>query len=434
MIRRRMLLVLVALVMLTGAAAIGQELGDYHRWVVLIITFQVVGGVLVTVAAWDWRNESVGRSWLVAVVLLGIAMRLVILPATWELSDDAARYHWDGKAVAHGVNPYQYPPDDPAVARLWVDKVDDRINHPWNRTCYPPLAQGLFAVGYVLSPGSLSGLQWLNLVAEILAWAILARELERLKKSFAWLLLMIWSPLLVCQGYLPGHLDLLTLPLVALTVSAVLAGRAGRSGLWLAAACLIKPLPLLILPAIVRELGRRRSLRFLVVFVFVILAAYAPFWQAGFKMFSSTWLMATAWSFNGSVAAILEKVLPMGPAHLIAGVLAGLGVLVATWHGRDFLARALGAYVVFVIFTPTLFPWYLVSAFPLLVLRPQMALLGLAVLVPLADQVVIAHHLHGVWREAAWVRWAQFLPFYGLLLWDKFGRRTLTSQRLNPRA
>jgi alpha-1,6-mannosyltransferase len=434
----RVLLVLVAVVLMAGAVALGRETGDYRLWVRLAIAFEVGGGMLVLAAAWAWQNVLVGRVWLLAVAVVGIALRLAVFPATWELSDDAARYHWDGKAIAHGVNPFIHAPDDPTVAWIGVDEVDGRINHPWNRTCYPPLAQGLFTVGYLLSPGNLRGLQWLNLAAEIFAWFILARELERRRRTFAWLLLMIWSPLLVCQGYLPGHLDLLTLPLVALLACAVLARQSGRAGLWLAAACLVKPLPLLILPAIVREFGLRQSLRLLGVFGLVVAASYVPFLQAGPKLFTSTWLMATDWSFNGSVAAGLESLLSIGEAHLAAGILTGLGVLVAAWRGRDFLERALGAYLVFVIFTPTLFPWYVVSALPLLVLRPGPgmgpALLGLGVLVPLADQVVIAHQLRGVWREAAWVRWAQYLPFYGLLAWEIFSNRILPGRRQAPDA
>ncbi len=111
----------------------------------------------------------------------------------------------------------------------------------------------------------------------------------------------------------------------------------------------------------------------------------------------------------------------------------GIGVLVTAWRGRDFLARAIGAHIVFVIFTPTLFPWYLVGTLPLLVLRPQAALLGLGALVPLSDHVVIAHHLQGIWREAAWVRWAQYVPFYGLLVATWFSNRKSSHRPLGSR-
>ncbi len=415
MILRWFSLTFAAATMLVGAMVIGQEYGDYQAWIRLTMLLSVVGGGLVLAAAWLWRGQTVDRRWLLAVVVLGVLMRLLIMPSTRELSDDAARYHWDGKAIAHGVNPYLFAPDDPRVARLWTDAVDERINHPWNRTCYPPVAEGLFTVSYLLSPGSLRGLQLLSLLAEILTWFILAQELARRRLPTSWLLVMVWSPLLICQGYLPGHLDLLTLPFIALLIRAVLARQGARAGLWLIFACLIKPLPLLLLPAIARELGLRRTVRLVVVCGVVGVAAYLPFWSAGWDLFSSTWLMATDWSFNGSVGALLESFLAKRQAHLVSGIFTGLGILLTAWRGRDFLARAIGAQIVFVIFTPTLFPWYLVGTLPLLVLRPQAALLALVTLAPLADQVVIAHHLYAVWNEAAWVRWSQYVPFYGLL-------------------
>lgn len=420
---RWLLLSVVGLSLLVGAMAIGREPGEFDQWVWLVIGYQIVGGVLVVAATWAWRAQPLGRAWLLAIALVGISLRLAVLPADRQLSDDAARYHWDGKAVAHAVNPYLFSPDDPGISWLRGDAIDEDINHPWNRTCYPPLAEALFAVSYRLSPGSLRGWQWLCLIAEITGWAVLARELARRRRTWAWLLPLIWSPLLVCQGYLPGHVDLLTLPFVALLLGAVREKKPAQAGIWLACACLVKPLPLIILPAIGREFGLRRSLQLLAVFGLLVLAAYLPFRAAGLGLFTSTWLMATDWSFNGSLAHGLELVLPMTWAHLAAGILAAAGFGIATCRGRDFHARAIGAYLVFVTLTPTLFPWYLVSALPLLVLRPHPALLGLTILIPLADQVVIGHQMYGVWREVAWVRWLQYLPFYGLLAWQTCNER-----------
>ena len=120
----------------------------------------------------------------------------------------------------------------------------------------------------------------------------------------------------------------------------------------------------------------------------------------------------------------------MDKAHILSGLLTGLGIMLTAWRGRDFLAKALGAQLVFIIFTPTLFPWYLISALPLLVLRRQPALLVLMVLVPVADLVVINHQLQDVWTEATWVRWVQYLPFYGLLFWAGISNRILHRRHL----
>ena len=417
-------LVFTALVLLVGAAAVGQDTGDFSQWTRLAIALSVAGGTLVLATTWLWREQSVSRRWVIMVALLGISMRVLIMPATWELSDDANRYHWDGKANTHGVNPFMHAPDDSLVVHLWTDPLDERINHPWNITCYPPVAQGFFTVGYQLSPGSLQGLKWLSLLSEILTWIVLAGELKKRNRKIVWLLLMVWSPLIICQGYLPGHVDMFILPFMALLISAVIAGNGARAGLWLALAFLVKPLPLFLLPAIAMELGWRRTTRLLMVFLLVSVICYIPFWKAGWLLFSSTWLMATDWSFNGSLGALLERLLPMSGAHLTSGLLTGLGLVLTARKGGDFLTRAVAAQMVFIIFTPTLFPWYLVSTLPLMVLRPQLALLALIVLVPLADVIVIDHQLHNLWHEATWVRLAQYVPFYGLLIWALINNHT----------
>jgi alpha-1,6-mannosyltransferase len=410
------LLILTGVFLSACAVLIGRDTGPFALWVGTVIATSVVGGFLILLTVWTGRGSRPGRRWLFLVILAGLAMRLAVIPADRELSDDAARYHWDGKVLAHGMNPFQYAPDQPAVAHLKTHAIDERINHPWNRTCYPPLAQFLFAVGYLMSPGRLVGLQFLFLLAELTTWLLLAAELHRRRLSAVWLLPAIWGPLMFFQGYLPGHLDVLNLPLVTLFILAVIKKQSGLAGLFLALACLIKPLPLLFLPAAMRELGPRKSIKLGMIFGGVVALSYLPFLGAGWNLFSSTWLMATDWSFNGSLGAVLESLFPQRQAHFISGILTGLLVVVGTWRGRDFLARALLAQTAFIAFTFTLFPWYLIGMIPLLVLRPDPALLALTCLVPLADQVVIGHQLRGVWAPTLWARLCQYIPFYGILI------------------
>jgi len=301
------------------------------------------------------------------------------------------------------------------VAHLPIHVLDARINHPWNRTCYPPLAELLFAVGYLLSPGRLTGLQLLGLAAELITWLLLLGELRRRAAPTSRILLIAWAPLIVYEGYLPGHLDVLSLPLVTWFLLATARGQGARAGVALALACLVKPLPLIFVPAALRELGRRGGLRLALAGLGVGLLCYLPFARAGWKLFSSTWLMATEWSFDGSLGAWFETLLPRHAAHLVAAAAAALAILLGAWRGRDLLSRMLLAQAAFVIFTPTLFPWYLIGMYPLLALRPDPALLALGILAPLAEEMMIGYHATGVWHLAVWARWSQYLPFYLLL-------------------
>lgn len=435
-LRHWLLLGLTGSWLLAWSLFAGLDNGPFDHWVRGVILAQVGGGLLVAMTAWVWRRERPGRRWLALVLLAAVLFRVAAMPASRDLSDDAYRYHWDGKVLTSGINPYLHAPDAPEVAHLHLHLLDTRINHPWYRTCYPPLAELLFAAGYRLTPGKLTGLNLLSLLAEILTWGMLIIVLHQLNQPLPNLLLTAWCPLLIFQGYLPGHLDLLYLPFFTLFILMVLNGRAVPAGIGLALACLIKPLPLLQMPAAWRELGWRRGLALSGVLTVVAAAFYLPFRGAGFKLVESTWLMAREWSFNGSLGTLCEQLWPRLTAHYLAGALLCGLIILATWRGSDLLARMLMIQAAFIICTPTLFPWYLAGMFPLLALRPDPALLALGILIPLADEVLIHFRMTGTWAPAMWVSWAEYVPFYLLLVisaWRGWGMFARSARPIQPR-
>lgn len=429
---QRLLFTLTAVGLLLGGFWIGRIEGDYGGWIRIVLAFSMGIGTAVAVTVLLARKIRPDSWWFAFVILVALIVRLFIIQASRDLSDDAARYHWDGKVVAHGINPYLHPPDAPEVAHLRIDPLDERINHPSVVTVYPPLAELLFGTAYLVTPGSLLGYQLLELIAELTAWLLLLRELVRRKLPGARLLLIAWIPLAVVEGYLPGHVDLLALPFLVLLILEAERRNAIRAGLFFAFACLIKPLPLIFLPAIVRQLGWNRSIRFLVVAGLVVGMFYLPFLGAGERLYSSMLLMARQWSFNGSLGALFEAFLSMEAAHRLSAIVAVLLVFLGTWRGTDLLSRMLLALVAWIICTPTLFPWYLVWVLPLLVLRPDPALIALVILAPLTEEVLIGYHADGVWKPAVWPMVVEYGLFYALLAlgmrrrWGMFRRAPTT--------
>lgn len=338
----RLFFSLVAAGLLWGSFWIGRLESEYGDWIRIILTFSITIGVAVTALVLVLRRSRLVTWWFIFVILVAVVSRLLILQATRDLSDDAARYHWDGKVAAHGINPYLYAPDDSEVDHLRTDPLDERINHPSVVTVYPPLAELLFAASYRVTPGSLLGYQLLELLAELAAWLLLLRELIRRRLPGSRLLLIAWIPLAIVEGYLPGHVDLLGLPMLVLLILEAQRRNPIRAGIYFALACLIKPLPLIFLPAIGRQLGWKQTLRFLLVAVLVGGGFYLPFLDAGERLYSSMLLMARQWSFNGSLGALFETLLSMETAHRVSAVVAVVLVLLGTWRGKDLLSNALG--------------------------------------------------------------------------------------------
>jgi alpha-1,6-mannosyltransferase len=352
------------------------------------------------------------------IILLALSFRLILLPSTFEISEDAARYHWDGKVLAAGVNPYLHPPNAPVLDHLRGDRQDELISDRSERnlTVYPPLAQLVFAAGYLLTPGRLLGMQLLWMLAELAAWLILARELRATNRPRRRLLLLAWAPLLLFTGYLPGHIDLLYLPFVMGFLVAVRSDRPVVAGLLLGLTALIKPFPLILLPAAVAEFGIRRSARTLSALAATVLLFYLPFLTAGYGLVSSMVLMAEEWSFNGSLAAGLEQLMPMTVAHVVSWTIFLLLIAATFRIRRDFLSRCLLAGAAFAICTPTLFPWYLAFLLPLLALRPDPALLALTILAPLSDLILLGYLDDGIWHQPLWTGVVEYGVFYGLLI------------------
>jgi alpha-1,6-mannosyltransferase len=402
--------------------------GAFEPWLWRVLVVAVAGGALAAGAAL-WRPVAQpGWGPLAAALALAFAVRLALVFSDNMVCDDAARYHWDGKVMAHGVNPYAYPPNARELDSLRTTALDRGVNVPWCRTPYPPLAEAVFLAAYALAPDSLTGYKALTLAFELAAWLVLLLELARLGLPRARVLLAAFAPLLVIEGYLPGHSDMLALPFVALLVMAVLRGRPALAGLALAAACLVKPLALVFLPAAARELGARRTGVLLAVLAAVTAAAYAPLLATGVSHLGPMLLMAHRWSFNGTVAALVDRALPAPAARIVSTALLAALVTLATAWGRDFLSRALMALAAVFVMSPVLFPWYVVWAVPLLVLRPDPALIALAVLVPTTDIAAVNVYVHRRLEAPLWSTLAAFVPFYVLLVagflrgWGMFRR------------
>ncbi len=411
---------------------LGQDAGRFADWVWLAAAGGSACGGLVVWAAWHWRRFRVGACWLLAVLAAAVLLRVSLWPADRYLSDDIYRYHWDGKVLAAGINPYRYAPQDPALDPLRGDDFDVRINHPGYHTVYPPLAELLFAAGYALSPGRLAGLRLLLLLSELACWGLLLAEMGRRGLPRSGVLLAAWLPLALFEGHLPGHVDSLALPGIALFVLWLDRDRALPAAAALAAVVLIKPLALIFVPAAVRQVGLRRAALAGAAFAMLIAGAYLPFIAAGEHLFSSMWAMAAQWSFNGSLAGVLEALLPKEMARSIAAGLLALLIGLGTWRGRDLLSRLLLAYAAFAICSPNLLPWYLIGLLPLLVLRPDPALLWLAVSIPVTEVVMVGWRQQQLWQLPLWASLLQFLPFFALLAlgaWRGWGAFAASAER-----
>lgn len=360
-----------------------------------------------------------GRRGRAVVWAVGLAARLVLLPAEPHFSDDVYRFLWDGWVSLHGVNPYLHPPDaaelDP-LRTAWHTLV----NHPSVRTIYPPAAQAVFALLASVAPSVL-----LFKAAWVAADLGVARVLDRLDRRRPGprvaLLLWLWSPLVLVEVAWSGHLE----PLAILPMAAALLWLDGRgsasppardpggrtrpsvAGALLGLGAAAKFAPAAALPALWRRHGVRAAAALLAVPLLLLL----PYLDAGTALVAGLGEYAARWQFNAGAFLVLEAVAG-GDAARIAGAAAPAALAaVAAWRAWSVERALFWCVGAALILSPTLHPWYLLWALPFAAIRRSRAWILWTGLIFLAYAGHDVYRATGRWPQPPLLRAAVHLPF-----------------------
>ncbi|MHB8646805.1 MAG: glycosyltransferase 87 family protein, partial [Thermomicrobiales bacterium] len=209
--------------------------------------------------------------------------RLDLVPQSRSVSDDFYRYIWVGRVQVAGINPYRYAPNDPAVGFLRDSAIYPDINRKPVRTIYPPVAQGVFRVLYVIHPNSVAWTKLAFSLLDLLTAAFLVGLLAWARMRPERVLLYAWHPLLILEVAHSGHIDSVAALFIVLALYAHAGNRFGRTGVLLACATLVKLYALVALPAFLST--QRRNLRLLVALLATTALMYAPFLSVGTHVF-----------------------------------------------------------------------------------------------------------------------------------------------------
>ena len=316
--------------------------------------------------AWSGRSSEpfpVGR-----LVLWAVVFRLIGLLGGPFFEDDFFRYLWDGYRFAQDGTPYGIAPEaffaDPAVPALF-QSILDQINFPELATIYGPVTQFAFLLGYGVAPGSVTALQAIFIVFDLLTIGLLLR----LATPRA-VLLYAWCPLVVKEVAFTAHPDGFAVFFVLAAV--LLAKRERFHG---AAACLAlgagaKVLALVLVPFVLR---RARPAHWF-TFAGVLALAYLPFLAQGGTDLGTLFMFAREWEFNAAVFGLLTPALPNAAARLVCGFafLAGAAWLYFRARGPDGdIPPGDRLYGLLLLLSPVVNPWYLLWVLPFAAIRPS---------------------------------------------------------------
>ena len=397
-------------------------------WSALAVAFLGYG----IASAWCLRRPGLS---LPVVLLLALLFRLTMLASPASLSGDVYRYVWDGRVQSAGINPYAHAPDATALAHLRDDGFQ-QINHRQIPTIYPPLSQLYFRLVCLIDPSPLA-MKIAFVLADVGIVAVLLLALRHRRQAPSRILLYAWNPLPIIEVAGNGHLDSLAILLLLLAAYALSTNRKTTAVWALAGAFLSKLVPLLALPLFWRRIADRpfrlRERWVLAWFPALTFVGFALFADVGSRLFTGLFTYLHKWRFNDALFSLgygllkdPELAIDDSALELLRRTFAGLLIVLSCWAGWRVpdpfraLFVILGTYV---LLSPTLHPWYLLWILPFMALFPNLAWLLLSALIFLAYEVLIGYGKDRVWIERDWVKWAQFVPFYLVLVATPIYRR-----------
>jgi hypothetical protein len=220
------------------------------------------GGAAVLAVALAVAPRTAARSGLSAVVLGAALFRLVLLPLPPQpLTNDPYRYLWDGRVAAAGINPYAYPPNDPALAALRDEALFPNLRRRPATTIYPPGAQAVFAAAWRAGLRTVVGFKLLVVAADLVAVGLLVRFLAATGRDPRAAVAYAWNPLPILSFGQSGHVDALVVLCLAAAVLGWRRGGIVATGVLLGMAGTLKLYPLALLPAFWRPPHGRWSWR-----------------------------------------------------------------------------------------------------------------------------------------------------------------------------
>src|SRR6202043_1481983 len=160
--------------------------------------------------------------------------------------DDIHRYVWDGRVQRLGYNPYLIVPSDPAFGTLHTPETRT-LNNPDVPSPYPAGAQ-LFFRAVTAIHESIFALKVAFVLCDLAIILVLLDILRHSGQGAHWVLAYAWNPLLATEVAGSGHVDIVGILLLLVSIAAL--GRHWRAlaALAFGLAVAVKVLPIVLLP------------------------------------------------------------------------------------------------------------------------------------------------------------------------------------------
>ena len=346
-----------------------------------------------------------------------VVLVCLALAAIWQIAflmtppgadDDVHRYLWDGRVQRLGYNPYEVIPADPALAGLHTPETRG-LNNPEVSSPYPAGAQ-LFFRAVTAIHESIFAFKIAFVICDVAIVFLLLQMLRRNGEAEHWVLAYAWHPLVATNVVGSGHVDILGVLLLLVSIAALARSWRIIAAIAFAMAVAVKFLPLVLAPLYWRRVRTRDATIAALVFV----GLYLPFlrdWRTpGWHLpIGSIGTFVQRFRFNGPVFGMLQHL--VNP-QIAAGVALALGLATAAWFRRRTESRNGEQWAwpmaASLVCAPVVYPWYLLWLLPFLRSISTVPLIVWSISI-LPTYIVWYLRSHGYeWYVPTWGLWLEY--------------------------
>lgn len=304
-------------------------------------------------------------------ILIGLCFRLAFIGYTPLLSQDYFRFIWDGSLLSNGTNPYLYLPNELiAIFSQWEYLYSGMgPMSAGHYTNYPMINQLLFALG-VLSTKPIFTYRIILILADLITFKLLTQL-----SSQTWGLIYWLSPLVILEGVGNLHFEPVMVAFLVLGLYHFKQEEHLKSSIALAASVLLKLIPLMFAPLLLKVVKQRQLKMMVFGFILTLALFTTPFLDPWFftTYSESVGLWFSNFEFNAGIYRIIKEVGALfgvqdwqmirfyGKAHSLAIIVLALKF---TWECDRFsqvLDKSYLLLLIYLLSAPTIHPWYLIT-------------------------------------------------------------------------
>ena len=342
-------------------------------------------------------------------IILSIVVKIAVI-IQFPHNSDMHRYIWEGEIQLSGFNPFIAAPDSPELAHLKNDNWNF-INNKHLTTIYWPCAQLLFRLLAAISPSGFF-FKLVFLIFDIGSAFIIIKLLRYYRLAEKHIILYILNPFVLIYFSGEGHLDIVMVFWVVLTMYLYMRKKYFFMFLALGIAVMIKVTPLILLPFLVNKKSAPFIPAFLIPFFCII-----PYFENGFSLLTVPVEFILKGRNNGLLYSFLRIFTSDVRAFKLCISLMSsifLSVFFITPNTLRAIYLVIGT---FLLCSPICHPWYIVLITPFL---PFFRSPGWLYLHASTLLLVFYYHPNTVdtlWNNRPLLYSIEYIPFLGITLW-----------------